>query len=69
MLDGSKTGKAGEADIILGIGKHGALHPEDEDATAQQMFVTVSKNKINGWHGVAPVMFNAHTNQWGSANE
>jgi KaiC/GvpD/RAD55 family RecA-like ATPase len=69
MLDGSKTGKAGEADIILGIGKHGALHPEDEDATAQQMFVTVSKNKINGWHGIAPVMFNAHTNQWSSANE
>ena len=42
MLDGSKTGKAGEADIIIGIGI-----AEHEDFRT----IKFSKNKINGWHG------------------
>ena len=42
MLDGSKTGKAGEADIIVGIGV--AEHEEFRT-------IKFSKNKINGWHG------------------
>jgi len=68
-LADSKTGKAGEADIIIGIGKHGELHPEDEDTHNQVVHLTVSKNKINGWHGNVPVFFDAHTNQWSSGNE
>ena len=40
MLDGSKTGKAGEADIIIGIGKN----PGEDDDTR---FLCVSKNKIS----------------------
>ena len=68
MLDGSKTGKAGEADVIIGIGKEGVLHPPDEDERAQQLSVTVSKNKVNGWHGMSDVWFNAHTNQWSDRN-
>ena len=44
MLDGSKTVKAGEADIIIGIGKN----PGEDDDTR---FLNVSKNKISGWHG------------------
>jgi len=46
MLDNSRTGKAGEADIIIGIGKTGN---SDEDNFMR--FLCVSKNKINGWHG------------------
>ena len=42
MLDGSKTGKAGEADIIVGIGV--AEHEEFRT-------IKFSKNQINGWHG------------------
>tara|TARA_R110000796_G_scaffold104931_1_gene214908 strand:+ start:445 stop:1635 length:1191 start_codon:yes stop_codon:yes gene_type:complete len=42
MLDGSKTGKAGEADIIIGIG----IAEHEEFRT-----IKFSKNKINGWHG------------------
>jgi len=42
MLDGSKTGKAGEADIIIGIGVS-----EHEDFRTLKF----SKNKINGYHG------------------
>ena len=45
MLDNSRTGKAGEADIIIGIGM------DDSDACAggKRKFY-ISKNKINGDH-------------------
>ena len=42
MLDSSRTGKAGEADIIIGIGV-----AEEENYRT----IKVSKNKVNGWHG------------------
>ena len=45
MLDNSRTGKAGEADIIIGIGKTGA-----SDVTNTVRHVCISKNKINGYH-------------------
>jgi replicative DNA helicase len=41
-LDNSRTGKAGEADIILGIGRG-----EGDNART----LHTSKNKLNGWHG------------------
>ncbi len=45
MLDNSRTGKAGEADFIIGIGKPSEI---DTDGTR---ILNVSKNKVNGWHG------------------
>ena len=45
MLDGSKTGKAGEGDIIIGIGRNNGDY--DLDPTR---FLTISKNKVNGVH-------------------
>lgn len=51
MLDGSRTGKAGEADVIIGIGKTGT---SEEENTVRH--ICVSKNKLNGWHG----MINCH---------
>ena len=68
MMDQSKTGKSAEADLIIGIGKYGEMHPEGEDSTAQVVGVCTSKNKINGYHGTESVFFNAHTNQWSSEN-
>jgi replicative DNA helicase len=47
MLDNSKTGKAGEADMIIGIGKTGSSEVENN-----VRHVCISKNKINGWHGM-----------------
>tara|TARA_R110002020_G_scaffold94829_2_gene227835 strand:- start:14 stop:1243 length:1230 start_codon:yes stop_codon:yes gene_type:complete len=47
MLDNSKTGKAGEADMIIGIGKTGSSEVENV-----VRHVCISKNKINGWHGM-----------------
>ena len=64
MLDGSKTGKAGEADIIIGIGKRSFLTDPPENARNQIRFIKVSKNKINGWHGCVTASFDPATNQW-----
>jgi replicative DNA helicase len=46
MMDNSKTGKAGEADIIIGIAKTGG-----SDVENTMRFLCISKNKLNGWHG------------------
>lgn len=51
MMDMSKTGKAGEADLIIGVGK---------DAQVEENFrryLTLSKNKLSGWHGMITVNF------------
>lgn len=48
-MEGSKIGKSAETDLILGIGKI-----ENESEEAEQDFtryITVSKNKLSGWHG------------------
>lgn len=48
MMAGSKVSKAAEADLILGVGKlQGNEEGGVEDPTR---WITVSKNKINGWH-------------------
>lgn len=47
MMDNSKTGKAANCDLIVGIGK-----PNMEDGTENNVrHIYLSKNKINGWHG------------------
>jgi replicative DNA helicase len=55
MMDNSKTGKAGEADIIIGIGKTGA---SDVDNIVRH--VCISKNKLNGWHGTINTQIDIH---------
>ena len=47
MMDNSRTGKAGEADIIIGIGKTGSSEVEN---TVRH--ICISKNKLNGYHGM-----------------
>jgi replicative DNA helicase len=46
QMENSKTGKAAEADLIIGIGKNTGADPSDKSRT-----LCVSKNKINGYHG------------------
>ena len=46
MMENSKTGKAAEADLIIGIGQQNIV---DSEATLRTL--CVSKNKITGWHG------------------
>jgi archaellum biogenesis ATPase FlaH len=47
-MEGSKTGKFAEADVIIGIGCHAVGMDEEPDYTRH---LTVGKNKITGWHG------------------
>ena len=47
MMENSKTGKAAEADVIIGVGFRNKL-----DADQDLRSLAVSKNKITGWHGV-----------------
>lgn len=49
MLEGSKIGKAAEADLICGVGRHSGDNESGEPDTTR--FITVSKNKLSGWHG------------------
>ena len=46
MMENSKTGKAAEADLIIGIGNNTTADP-----TNDARILNVSKNKITGWHG------------------
>jgi len=55
MLDNSRTGKAGEADIIIGIGKTGS-----SDIENVVRHICVSKNKLNGWHGMINAQIDVH---------
>ena len=48
-MEGSKTGKFAEADIIIGIGKHSISGIDDEPDYTRHL--TIGKNKITGWHG------------------
>jgi len=45
MMENSKTGKAAEADLVIGVGKRNDL------GEASERSICVSKNKITGWHG------------------
>lgn len=47
-MEGSKTGKFAEADLIIGIGRHEYGVDEEPDYTRH---LCVGKNKISGWHG------------------
>ncbi len=48
MMENSRTGKAAEADLIIGIGKA----QQDGDTPNFMRNLNVIKNKINGWHGI-----------------
>lgn len=48
MMEGSKTGKAAEADLMLLIGKTQQVEGEDEDPVR---YLNLAKNKLNGFQG------------------
>lgn len=56
MMEGSKIGKAAEADIIFGIGM-----TDIEDKTR---YITISKNKISGWHGTVIAMIDSNISRY-----
>lgn len=47
MMENSKTGKAAEADLIIGIGKRDITDQNDT-----RRYLSISKNKLTGFHGI-----------------
>jgi len=50
MMEGSRTGKAAEADLMLLIGQPAQVEGVDEQSTLRH--INVVKNKVTGWHGM-----------------
>ena len=48
MMEGSKTGKAAEADLMVLIGKTQQAEGEEEDPIR---YLNIAKNKLNGFQG------------------
>ena len=53
MMEGSRTGKAAEADLMIMIGKAATVEGQEEDSPLRH--INVVKNKLNGWHGMVNV--------------
>ena len=58
MMEGSKTGKAAEADLMLLIARNPVITGQEEQDNYR--YVNVVKNKLNGWHGMVTCEFD-HT--------
>jgi len=54
MMEGSRTGKAAEADLMIMISKNPTVEGQEEEDN--QRHINVVKNKLSGWHGIV------HTN-------
>ena len=50
MMEGSRTGKAAEADLMVLIAKNPVVDNQEEEDTERHL--NVVKNKLTGWHGV-----------------
>ena len=56
MMEGSRTGKAAEADLMLLISKNPMKGEHDEEDL--QRHLNVVKNKLTGWHGIVSCELN-----------
>jgi hypothetical protein len=49
MMEGSRTGKAAEADLMVLIAKNPPIEGQEEEGPERHL--NVVKNKLTGWHG------------------
>ena len=59
MMENSKTGKAAEADLIIGIGRNINIDPTD-----RTRHLCISKNKITGFHGMVGCTINTQLSRY-----
>ena len=59
MMENSKTGKAAEADLIIGIGRNVTVDPTD-----RTRHLCISKNKITGYHGEPDCVFDKRISRY-----
>ena len=50
MMEGSRTGKAAEADLMVLIAKSPTVEGQEEESPLRH--INIVKNKLNGWHGM-----------------
>jgi replicative DNA helicase len=63
MLEGSKTGKAAEADLMILISKNKLVEGQDEQDNERHL--NIAKNKLkDGWHGVVHCQLNGERSQY-----
>ena len=63
MMEGSRTGKAAEADLMILIAKNPqlAVGPGDTSEEDPMRHLNIAKNKLTGWHGTLHCNFNYKT--------
>ena len=59
MMEGSRTGKAAEADLMILIGKSASVEGQEEESPLRH--INIVKNKLNGWHGMVNCNLNNQT--------
>ena len=52
LMEGSRTGKAAEADLMILIAKDTVKNPDGGEEESPARHLNVVKNKLSGWHGV-----------------
>ena len=62
MMEGSKTGKASEADLMLLIAKEPPV--DGADINDRLRHINVAKNKLSGWHGRIDCNLNYHVGRY-----
>ena len=50
MMEGSRTGKAAEADLMILIAKNPAVEGKEQTEDGLR-HLNIVKNKLSGWHG------------------
>jgi len=64
MLEGSRTGKAAEADLMILISKNKVVEGQNEDETNQR-HLCIAKNKLKGgWHGTIHCQLDGERSQY-----
>ena len=63
MMEGSKTGKAAEADLMVLIGKTQQAEGEEEDPVR---YLNIAKNKLNGYQGKITCMLDGSRSVYSS---
>ena len=58
MMEGSRTGKAAEADLMILIAKNPPKQEVIGEPEDLQRHINVVKNKLTGWHGIITCQLN-----------
>jgi len=65
MMEGSKTGKASEADLMILIAKEPVGDSgEGQDVNEFLRHINIAKNKLTGWHGRITCNLNYHVGRY-----